>query len=104
MRLIACDPELTARLPPADGDLVVQRGRVWWDMEARELHGGELRYFTRGPGGRLTPREPPYGTEAFVEWAETMLANGDSTPSIDRWRTEQAQREANPGRWARVDE
>jgi hypothetical protein len=106
VRLLACDPDAVARLPPADGDVVVQHDAFWWDAEQHTLHGGRARYFRRGEGGRLTPREPPYGTEAFIEWAEELLGKGDTTPSIDRWRAENAQREANPGRpiWARVDE
>jgi hypothetical protein len=81
--LLACDEVTVAKLPFNDGDIVV-RSEVAWHADTRELES-DTRYYTRDARGKLVPREPPYGTAAFADWAERMLASGHTTVSIQRW-------------------
>lgn len=88
--LLACDPEVRPKIPVCAGaDVVVAQEPVSWSPE-EGLTGGQRRYFTRTPGGKLVPREPPFGSVDFDAYAEEMLAQGITTRAIERWKRERA--------------
>lgn len=83
--LLACDVEAVAKLPPADGEVIVKRDPFCFDHETRSILGGKARYFRRTAGGHLVPSEPPYGTREWIEWMVELVGQNGSTDSIHRW-------------------
>jgi hypothetical protein len=88
--LLACDEGTAAKLPFNDGNVVV-RSEVAWHADSHALDVN-TRYFSRGPGGALVPREPPYGTAAYEAWAAERLAAGEWTDSLRNWVREHPER------------
>lgn len=86
--LLACDPEVVALLPYTSGNIHVEYSPVHWSPETHTISGAVPRYFSRAANGQLTPHDPPFGSADFVAWAEGMVAQGLSTPSIEKWKRE----------------
>lgn len=70
-------------LPPT-GALEQVHSPVYFD--GRALHGGEPQWFRNLPDGRRVPSDPPIDSPQFARWAASMLRQGCSTPSIERFR------------------
>jgi hypothetical protein len=85
--LLAVDAEAAPRLPPADGEILVRHAPVQFDRDAHSLSGGHPAYFRR-EGKALVPCEPPYGSSAFIAWAQDLIASGGTTDSIQKWARE----------------
>jgi hypothetical protein len=86
--LITTDPEYFRPLAPCEGEVIVKYGAINFDPEARALDVGRTRYFTRTADGREVEREPPFGSVAFVRWAQEIVAQGGFSASIERWCAE----------------
>jgi hypothetical protein len=82
--LLACEVE--SGLPAIGGDVDCET-RVRWDESGLTAR---TSWFERLPNGRRIPCEPPIGSPDYAAWAEEMIASGHTTPSIERWREEQA--------------
>jgi hypothetical protein len=89
--LKSVDPAVIGRLPYLDAEVVAIQAPITFSP-GEGIGGGEVRYFDRQPNGQLVPRDPPYGSEMFLQWMEEMQAQGLSTPSIERWKREGAAR------------
>lgn len=85
--LLACDVESVAKLPPCAGEIVVEYDPLFFHHDTKSFDGGRAHYFKRS-GDRLLPAEPPYGSMAFIRWAQDLWSQGGSTESINRWIVE----------------
>ncbi len=83
------------KLGPTGGDVVCETRLGWWD--GRQLCGFQRLWKRRLPNGEFVPCEPPIGSREFEENASELLAQGISTPQIERWLRDRAKaRGADP--------
>jgi hypothetical protein len=82
---------LVTRMAPTGGP----NGNVEWRSDGfyydeSGVHERNGRWVRVGPSGRETPAEWPRWAPGFEEHARRMIAQGIRTPTIERWRREQA--------------
>ncbi|MFI5302180.1 MAG: hypothetical protein ACHREM_29160 [Polyangiales bacterium] len=78
--------EAMSRAFPTSGGEVIRIKRPLFFFPGEGLRGGEVSYARRMPNGDLVPIDPPIDSPGFEQWARARLAEGITTPSIERWR------------------
>jgi len=70
------------------GGIEVEYEPLHWLDSPSNLQGGTPRFFKRDAAGKRVTSEPPYGSDAFLDWMANAIRSGWSTPSIHRYLSE----------------